>query len=809
MTQFDRVILFALAAPLLVGAGCLKETQVSPVGDQDVKITFIHTADWHSRLLPYNLQVSITDQALGLMTKSSGPTSVGGAARAATVIKRIRSAGGRIVHIDSGDVFQGAPIFNEFDGEVEFKIYTQLGVDAMAIGNHEFDMGVANLVQKAKQFARFPLLAANYDIENPNVPGASELASIAHPYVILNKEGVKIGVIGLGCLSSIVSLYYGGNSLGATPLETVRRTQFWVDFLRPQVDVIVVVSHLGLRGEKRMTRGDELDLEVDCPDGNCPEYHTCPIIERLVGDEQVIRYTNGIDVVFGGHLHIVLDPPEVIQDCNPDPSCLDSEHGKEILDHLAELGCYCYPEGNPKYDPDCKPIHRRVPLVHSGAFLKYVGQLDTVFHKPAKPEPPQGVDCNANPDNGQCKQYHRELVQWVTNGLELASHRYILHPVDERITPDQFDGDMQRLLQPYTLYMNRKLQLGRVIAFAPRKIRRFATGHGDSALGDIVATSMQTRNRVEAHFAITNTLGIRADFEPGPITVDIMYNVFPFENTITTMTLSGAEVYDLMDYIALRSARRGCSPQAQVSGVTALLNCNESSSDPYGERAFRVTIGGSRLSDPSQYGVDQEGNALCQADGFDACTPASDPVCVDLARCAGDVEGACPSPAPQQPDPPCCNWRNQPIQPCPDGHSPGDGFCCPPGELCTPVGCGMPVARYASYKLAANDYIAHGGSGFTTLEHNTTQFDTGVSLRDAVIDYVFTHYEACGKDETNMKLCVESMTQFFRNDCAYLSGADRDDCEAQAAGRAEDLCDELPCVTQREDGRIERIFPTK
>ena len=60
-----------------------------------------------------------------------------------------------------------------------------------------------------------------------------------------------------------------------------------------------------------------------------------------------------------------------------------------------------------------------------------------------------------------------------------------------------------------------------------------------------------------------------------------------------------------------------------------------------------------------------------------------------------------------------------------------------------------------------------------------------------------------------MKLCVESMTQFFRNDCSYLSGTDRDDCEAQAAGKAEDLCDELPCVTQREDGRLERIFPTK
>jgi len=802
MKLIKSFLLVALSPLFLSTIGCLKETKSTEVEGHSIKVTFIHTADWHSRLLPYKMKVAVTDQSLGLLTKYDSLTSVGGAARAATVIKRIRDSGSRVVHLDTGDVFQGAPIFNEFAGEVEFKVYSKLGIDLMVVGNHEFDMGISNFVKQAQQFARFPLLNANYNLEDPNAPGASKLASVTQPYVILNRNGLRIGVIGLGSLSSIVSLYYGGNKLGATPMETVEMTQFYIDMLRPQVDVIIAATHLGLRGEKKMTRGDELDLEqpVEFEEG-------CPIIQRLVGDENLIRYTSGIDIVFGGHLHIVLNPPAVIEDCSPDPSCLNSEYGKDIVDHLAKLGCYCYPEGHERYDAMCVPNKREVPLVHSGAFVKFIGQLDAVFAKPDKPEKPAGDNCEANPHTPTCRQYYRSLTQWDLNKWELKAHRFILHPIDERIT--KVDPEIQWLVQPYTLDLYRHIQLSRIIAFSPKKLRRFSLSHGDSQLGNVVAQAMQTRNRVEAHFALTNTLGIRADFEAGPITVDLMYNVFPFENTITTMTVSGSEVLDLMDYVSLRSARRGCQAQAQVSGITVLMNCNEPEDNPYGERAQRVTIGGGRLTDPGLYGFDSDG-PYCEFDGFSVCTPASEQVCVDLARCRGEIEGPCPSPVPQEPNPKCCDWRLEPINSCPAGQEFGDGVCCPYGELCTPVGCGIPVTPYVSYKLAANDYIAAGGSGFTVLEHNTTQFDTGISLRDAVIDYVFTTFPACGENPEYYDLCTETLTKGFIADCGELNDAqDRNKCESSAASRAQNLCEELPCVDVDADGRIERIFPAK
>jgi len=774
-------------AIVLVGflgfGGCLMETEQPVVEGHDIRVTFIHTSDIHSRLLPYALDVGETDKSMGLDDES--PT-VGGAARATAIIKSIRGAGGRVVHIDTGDVFQGAPIFNLFKGEVEFKWLSMIGVDVFIIGNHEFDAGMTNFVTQAFQYATFPVLNANYGLEDPNVFGASQLGRIAKPYVIINAEGLKIGIIGLGSLSSIVSMYEGGNSLGITPLDTVQITQFYIDFLRPQVDVVMAASHLGLRGQKKMTRGTE-DQVDDCEGPDCLEETStaCAVVHRLIGDEELIQNTEGLDLVLGGHLHIVINPPELVPECNPDPACA----GQPFYEDLMRRGCMT------------SRVRRKVPLMHSGAFLKFVGQLDVIFHQPPPLE-----------DETEAETWLR-----VMNGWEVKTYRADLHSVDQSVDRDRWDVATERLLEPFSAELYRAIQLTRFIAYSPRKIRRFSTGWGDSALGNLVANAMQLRNRVEAHFGLTNTLGIRADINRGPITEEMMYNVFPFENSITTITLSGREVQDLMDYVALRSARRGCQTQAQIAGMTTVFDCNEDV-----EASFRVTIGGSRLDDPGNYGRDADDKPYCLFDGLD-CTPGAD-----------------------------CDPTLETVRPCPAGQTIGDGVCCPLGELCTPLGCGTPISPYVSYKLAANDYIAAGGSGFTMLEHNTTQFNTGISMRDSVMDYVNLAFPGCGArtpdqlrfdvDDiyvdyfaaisvadfvavsdrvavyyeaqnnagwANYGSCVEDLGETMTGDCNYLPDASvqRSQCRAETWLRAAEMCFDLPCVTMEEEGRIERIFP--
>src|SRR4029079_3300309 len=124
------------------------------------------------------------------------------------------------------------------------------------------------------------------------------------------------------------------------------------------------------------------------------------------------------------------------------------------------------------------------------------------------------------------------------------------------------------------------LDLNGVFAFinvggVGNRILRNDPSGGDSQLRNLVARSMQTRPGVEAEFALTNSLGIRADFDHGPLTVEQMFNVFPFENTITVMYLSGSQVLETLDFVARKSADRGCRAQAQVAGIWFDMICND------------------------------------------------------------------------------------------------------------------------------------------------------------------------------------------------------------------------------------------
>lgn len=464
--------------------GCNLDTDQPSLEGQDITVTFLHTTDIHSRLLPYRMKVAYTDQNLGLRDEN-GP--FGGAARMAWIIKRERARAERSLYIDTGDAFQGAPIFNVFKGEAEMRVLSEMGLDVMAIGNHDFDLGDLNLAQWIRQFANFPVLAANYRFGPSAGVLEPALADLVRETAVFNLQGLRVGVIGLGNTSSMTSVFESGNKMGITALDPAEVVQFHIDQLRPHVHVIVVASHLG-----------------------------------LTGDEWLIPNTTGIDIVFGGHHHVVLNPPKVIYDCQVDR--MDPVWRERFLNLHS-----------------CSP--RPVPLVHSGAFAKYVGRLDVVFRQ----------------------------VMPGSNDWEVASYRYEAIPVDSRVPED---ARVAEVLEPYRDRLKQAMLIDLVIGFAPRTLSRFGSKRGDSEIGNILAEAMRRRPGIESDFAITNTLGIRSDIYEGAVTLDDLYNVFPFDNTITTMYMSGSEVVQLFDYVASRSAIRGCNAQAQIAGARVVLMCN-------------------------------------------------------------------------------------------------------------------------------------------------------------------------------------------------------------------------------------------
>jgi 5'-nucleotidase len=560
----------------VIAPGCLYEVEDIDLSGQDVRMTFLHTSDIHSRIFPYDHDPLYTEEQLGLVP-GRGP--YGGIARVAGIVERERAKAGRSLWVDSGDLFQGAPVFNEFGGEAEVKALSVGGIDAMALGNHEFDAGPRNVARQFGNFADFPVLAANYKFMRDEQPFNDEFEQIVSPYVVFNVDGLVIGIIGMGNLSSMNGLEDGGNSLGVLPLETLQTVQTHVNQLRDDVDLIVILDHLGL-GE----------------------------------DETIARNLCGIDLILGGHHHIALDPPKLIP-YDPDPEIL---FGGEIESEDPLPGQPVAPEKDFNDILGYCPAEweRDTLLSHPNAFSKFVGRLDI-----------------------------------VVRDKRIVSHRYELFPVDNT-APEH--PDVLFALEDYEEEMRRRYNFDVVVTNAKTRMTRFGSTGGDSALGNFLAESMQFREFVETDFCVTNSLGIRTDIDEGPVSIEKIFNVMPFDNTIATMFLSGLEVQELLDFSTARSAERGCTSQIQVSGVRFTMNCRTG-------KAEDIVLNGEPLSDNGVY------------------------------------------------------------------------------ELCT------------------NNYIGRGGSGFKVLGRNTTFIDTGISLRDAVIDQLqaLPELPVCADPNTPLEQCHE------------------------------------------------------
>lgn len=674
-----------------------------PVGQTcDVSLTILHTSDIHSRLYPYEQVITQVDATLGLGELNT-VANIGGVARVAYILNRERARSGRVIHLDSGDCFQGAPIFNYFRGEPETRAMSQLGVDAAVVGNHEFDLGAQNVATQMQRWSSFPLLSANYKYENTSNDGPSatvaRLGSVARPFVVLNVGGLKVAAIGMANLSSLTSVFDQPNRLGITPLNTVEVLQFYIDLLRPYVDLVGAVSHMG--------------LEVD---------------------QRAIRGTTGLDFIMGGHNHVVINPPQEIRDCSADPN---NPGFVWAVDPNAKIDPAFAPpddrepelQGSPgALDPvhhpfafkrPCKP--RRVVIAHSGAFAKYVGRLDLIVTNDPTRASPTGDPADYDP----------------VNGFELQTIRYQAFPVDATVPEDPV---MVQLLQPYRRTLDNTVDLDVLVGYSPLGSRRFSTTGGDAPLGNVVANAIWLRLGVQTDFSLTNSTGIRADLNPGPVTVEQMFNIFPFDNSIAKMQLSGAEVQEMFDFTARRSARRGCSSQIQIAGARVRLNCT----------------GCSRLEIPCA------DDSVCIAAGRDACDPTTKRCVV---RCDKDNESACSLRLKGS----ICNDEKKicEVDACAEQVYIGtNGKTCNADSECSddpnrplPGSCekaeGKPSGRCLSvikdtnlYELATSNYLAGGGSGFRVLQRNTTQFDTKIQQRDALIDYLRAG-RPCGYDPKN------------------------------------------------------------
>ena len=161
----------ATADAVAIEASTPTETAASSTATDSIEAVIIHTNDVHGRIL----------EEKGVI----------GDAKAAAVIEEERSKVENTIVVDAGDAFQGLPISNSTKGEDRANIMNQVGYDAMAVGNHEFDFGMDQAI-KYKETLNFPLLSANTYVNGARVFEASTI--VDKTPTVVGDEFVVIGV---------------------------------------------------------------------------------------------------------------------------------------------------------------------------------------------------------------------------------------------------------------------------------------------------------------------------------------------------------------------------------------------------------------------------------------------------------------------------------------------------------------------------------------------------------------------------------------------------------------------------------------
>ena len=245
------------------------------------KITILHTNDVHSHIDPFPAD-------------HPKNANMGGAARRAALIESIREEEPNVLLLDAGDIFQGTPYFNYYGGELEFKLMSMMQYDLATMGNHDFDNGIDGFYAQLPH-AKFEFVSANYDFKN------TILNDIVKPYKIFEKDGIKIGIFGLGVeLDGLVDKKLYKETVYNNPIEVAQDMSRILKHDK-KCDLVICLSHLGF------------------------SYKNEPY---KVSDLELAKKTKDIDLIIGGHTHTFLDKPVVEKNSD----------NKDVV--INQVGCY-------------------------------------------------------------------------------------------------------------------------------------------------------------------------------------------------------------------------------------------------------------------------------------------------------------------------------------------------------------------------------------------------------------------------------------------------------------------------------------
>lgn len=186
----------------------------------------------------------------------------------AAYITAERNEADHSLYLDAGDIFSGNPVVDLQYGYPIIDLLNQMQLDAMAIGNHEFDYGQEETVKRKAQ-SNFPWLSANTNVTTETLVDFPQ----PDPYTIIDVNGLRVGIFslteappGTGPLN-VVGLEF------ADPVATAKKHEF----LEEQTDILIALTHIG-----------------------------------YPADQELAEAVDFFDVIIGGHSHTTLSEPAIV-----------------------------------------------------------------------------------------------------------------------------------------------------------------------------------------------------------------------------------------------------------------------------------------------------------------------------------------------------------------------------------------------------------------------------------------------------------------------------------------------------------------
>lgn len=217
-------------------------------------INIIHTNDTHSQIEP---------------EKGRQGEMLGGVVERAAMIGLFRNEDPELLYLDAGDMVQGSPYFNIYEGIIEMYCMNQQYLSCTTFGNHEFDNGIAGL-DSMLRVADFPLVSCNYHCDS------TSLADLVKPHIILKNHDVKIGITGVTCDPEglIIARNWAGIRYEDPSVAANREARM----LRNEgCDLVILLSHVGYSPAD------------------------------TIGDRLLALNSSDIDIIIGGHTHTNLE----------------------------------------------------------------------------------------------------------------------------------------------------------------------------------------------------------------------------------------------------------------------------------------------------------------------------------------------------------------------------------------------------------------------------------------------------------------------------------------------------------------------